>query len=43
MERDAAERCVGDGGATECEVKVREHGEAEGEDFGRSVGQGTAK
>lgn len=43
VQRDAAEGGVGDGGAAEGEVEVGEHGEAQGEDFGRCVGKGAAE
>lgn len=43
MQADGAERLVGDGGAAEGEVEVREGGAAEGEDFGGGVGEGAAE
>jgi hypothetical protein len=43
VQRYAAQRRVGDGGAAEGEVEVCEGGEAEGEDFGCGVGEGAAE
>lgn len=43
MKPDGAEGLVGDGGAAEGEVEVREGGAAEGEDFGGGVGEGAAE
>lgn len=43
MKADGAEGLVGDGGAAEGEVEVREGGAAEGEDFGGGVGEGAAE
>lgn len=43
VQPDGAQGLVGDGGAAEGEVQVREGGAAEGEDFGGGVGEGAAE
>lgn len=43
VQADAAERAVGDRRTAECEVEVREHWAAQGENFRGRVGKGTTE